>query len=236
MSLVRLQKVIADAGVASRRKAEEMIIAGRVLVNDIPITSLGYSVDPEADNVSVDGTPIKKEKKIYILLNKPKGVTSTVSDAHAEKTVVELIPTKERIFPVGRLDKDTTGALLVTNDGQLAHRLTHPKFKVDKKYEAKVNGLLDEISHRKLEKGIILDNKRTSPAKVRLVSKDEDINTYEVQIHEGMKRQIRRMFEAVGFKVLELKRVLFAGLGVSGLKEGDWRYLTSDEVRRLNGK
>lgn len=230
----RLQKVLAQAGVASRRKCEEIIKQGKVEVNKEVITRLGFLVDPNKDEITVNGSHISLEPKVYILCNKPAGYITTTKDTHQRKTVLDLIPKKDlRVFPVGRLDKDTTGALLLTNDGELAYRLTHPKFGVPKTYEVDFKGFLRKGEIDKLKRGLRLEGKLTAPARVKVLVKGRNRSQAQIQIHEGRKRQVKRMFEAIGHPVMKLKRTSYGNLGLSDLKEGRLRRLTQQEVMRL---
>lgn len=232
---MRLQKYMAKSGVASRRKSEEIILAGRVKVNDIVVKELGTKVDPKKDIVKVDEKTIKLEdKKIYIMLNKPKGYVTTLRDEHGEKIVLDLIQEiEERIFPVGRLDKDTTGLLLMTNDGDLAHKLTHPKNEVPKKYIALVEGIPNNKKLNKFRKGLKIDGRITSRAYVKVLRKYKDSSVLEISIHEGRNRQVRKMCEYIRHPVIELKRIGIGDLRLGDLELGQWRYLTEKEIRYL---
>ncbi|MFN2341508.1 MAG: pseudouridine synthase [Halanaerobium sp.] len=230
----RLQKVMAHAGVASRRKSEEIIAEGRVKVNGEIVTEMGFKVDPEADEIIVDGEVISEEKKRYILLNKPEGYITTVSDPEGRPTVMDLIPDlKQRLYPAGRLDYDSSGLLIMTNDGDLTYKLTHPKKEVDKKYRVLAQGELKEEDFEKFEEGMIIDGQKTAPAKISNVSYKNDQTQFEIVIHEGRNRQVRRMAKIAGFSVISLKRVAFAFLTLKGVKEGDFRYLSDQEVDKL---
>lgn len=230
----RLQKYLAQAGIASRRKCEEIILAGRVEVNHIKISELGFKIDPLKDKVKVDGKLIKgKEDRVYYLLNKPKGVVSTVKDPQGRKKVTDLIGTKERIYPVGRLDSDTEGLILLTNDGVLTNALTHPSFEINKTYLALVKGRPSEKDINLLRKGIPLEDGMTAPAVVEPVKNIKQNALIKITIHEGRNRQVRRMFEYVGSKVIELKRIKFCFLTLQGLKVGEYRKLSKEEVLRL---
>ena len=231
----RLQKVIASSGYCSRRKAEELIVEGKVKVNGKVITELGTKVDYN-DTVLVNGKPLnKKKKKTYYLLNKPRGVVTTVKDEKDRKTVMELIPNDKRVYPVGRLDYDTTGVLILTNDGELTNLLTHPKNHVEKTYIAKVEGLVMKQDLEKLCNGVIIDGKKTSRAKARIKKMDKKTNhtIVELVIYEGRNHQVKKMFEAIGYKVLKLKREKFSFLSVSNLKSGEYRLLSVKEVKKL---
>lgn len=230
----RVSKVIASTGYCSRRKADEYIERGLVEVNG-EIVSLGTRVKSN-DTIKVNGTFLKKkEEKEYYVLYKPRGVITSTKDEKKRKTVVDLIPTKTRIYPVGRLDYDTTGVLLLTNDGELANLLMHPKSKIDKKYIVKVEGLVSKIITKKLEKGIIIEGKKTAKAKVRIKKYDKKANTsiIEITIHEGRNHQVKKMFKAVGYEVKKLKRETYSFLNLQGLKSGEYRCLTPKEVKKL---
>lgn len=231
----RLQKVIAHAGIASRRKAEELITEGKVKVNGQVVRELGIKVSSH-DSIEVEGVKIEKEEKVYYLLYKPRGIISAVSDDRGRKTVLDLFPqVEQRIFPVGRLDFDTSGVLLLTNDGEFANQMTHPRYKIDKTYVAKVKGLPRREDLKKLERGIELEDGKTSPAKVKVLSSDKQQNKsiIALTIHEGKNRQVKRMFEAIGCPVQKLKREQFAFLGLHGLNAGESRELTAHEVKQL---
>jgi 23S rRNA pseudouridine2605 synthase len=233
----RLQKVIAQAGIASRRKSEELIKDGRVKVNGKVVTELGLKVT-SSDKVEVNGIQIEKEEPVYFLLYKPRGVISSVNDEKGRKVVTDFFQHfKERIFPVGRLDYDTSGLLVLTNDGEFANLLMHPKNEIDKVYVAKVKGIPSKENLRKLEKGIRLEDGKTAPARVKLLSADNKKQSaiVEITIHEGRNRQVRRMFEAIGHDVLKLKRERYGLLTLNGLKTGDARELTPHEVKQLRG-
>lgn len=234
MDGTRLQKYLAEAGVASRRKSEEMILQGRVEVNGSKVTELGTRV-LEGDRVKADGKEIHPaEKRIYIMLNKPAGYVTTSKDQFSRKTVLDLVQgVSERIYPVGRLDYETSGLLLLTNDGDLAFRLTHPGHEVKKVYLARITGFPDARVFKSFEKGIPVEDYVTSPAKLRLVEKLENHSVVEVVLHEGRNRQVRKMFETLGHRVLRLKRIATGPLKLDGLEEGKWRYLTDDEIRVL---
>ena len=230
----RLQKIIAESGYASRRKAEELIVNGRVLVNGEVVNTLGIKVDEKAV-IEIDGFVLEKEEKEYYIFNKPRGVVTTTKDDKGRKTVIDFFDTDKRLYPIGRLDYDTTGVLLLTNDGDFAQLLTHPKNNIDKVYIAKVEGILDPYSQKLLRDGVVIDGKKTSRAKVKVKKVDKKNNTCIVQIiiHEGMYHQVKRMFEAVGYSVIKLKREVYAFLTVDDLKPGQYRRLTPKEVHQL---
>lgn len=230
----RLQKVIANSGYTSRRKAEEMIKKGLVKVNGVTIYELGTKVNT-SDLIDVDGYIIKNENKVYYLLNKPRGIITSTSDDKGRKTVVDLIKTNVRIYPVGRLDYDTTGALILTNDGELANLIMHPKSNIDKVYIAKVKGLIGKREILKLERGVVLDGVKTSKSKARIrkYDKKSDTSIVELTIHEGKNHQVKRMFEAIGYQVIKLKRERISFLDVNDLKSGEYRILNPKEVKKL---
>lgn len=234
----RLQKIIARAGIASRRKAEEMILEGRVTVNRKAVTKLGAKADPEKDRITVDGREILPRilagPKIYIILNKPKGYISTVSDPEGRPTVISLVKKiKQRIFPVGRLDYDAEGVLLLTNDGELANKLIHPKYHIPKKYLVKVSDVPDQKDIAKLKKGVYLEDGRTAPAEAKFIKATKTNSWIELTVYEGKNRLVKRMCFAIGHSVLKLQRTEFAGIKSGSLKPGDFRMLTMDEVERL---
>lgn len=238
----RLQKFIANSGYTSRRKAEELIKEGKVIVNGETITNLGHKVDSN-DEVVIDGMRIEKENKVYYLLNKPRGYVSSTSDDKGRKVVTDIINTNLRIYPVGRLDYDTTGILILTNDGEFANLMMHPKSKIDKLYIAKIKGILFKNEIEKLSKGIEIDGIKTSKARIKVKKYDKKTNNsiVEVIIHEGRNHQVKKMFEAVGHGVLKLKREQIAFLTLDGLSSKEYRMLTPKEVKRLynlakNGK
>lgn len=232
----RLQKVIASSGVASRRKAEELIKDGKVKVNGKVVTLLGTKVDSK-DTIEVNNKIIEKELKEYYLLNKPRGVITSTSDEKGRKTVVDLIDTTARIYPVGRLDYDTTGALLLTNDGDFANILTHPKNNIDKVYLAKLNGVIKGEQINKLKDGVMLDNVLVKPSRVKLKKTDASKNTsmVEITIHEGKNHEVKRLFESVGFLVDKLTRERIGIFNLEGLKSGEYRKLTTKEVQIVYG-
>ncbi|MCG0278905.1 MAG: rRNA pseudouridine synthase [Thermanaeromonas sp.] len=233
--LMRLQKYLAQAGIASRRRAEELIRAGRVKVNGETVTTMGFKVEPGRDAVEVDGKIVELEtKKVYYLLYKPAGYVSTARDPQGRPKVVDLLQgVRERVYPVGRLDYDTEGLLLLTNDGDLTLRLTHPRYGVPKTYEALVEGIPDAQDLSRLAKGVKLEDGWTSPAKVRLLWARKGRALLELTLREGRKREVRRMCKAVGHPVIKLKRTKMAFLTLKGLKPGEYRELTEEEVERL---
>jgi 23S rRNA pseudouridine2605 synthase len=226
---VRLNAYLARAGIASRRGSDELIKAGRVTVNGEP-GELNTYVDPR-DRVEVDGQLVAAQQLTYVLLHKPKATVTTARDPQGRRTVLDLVDVHERVVPVGRLDADTTGALLLTNDGQLAHRLAHPRYGVEKVYEAEVDGNPTPEALRKLQDGIELEDGLTAPTRARLLSP----STLELVLHEGRKHQVKRMCEAVGHPVRRLHRSRYASLTVEGLEPGHWRELDPTEVKRLRG-
>ena len=230
----RLQKVISNSGYTSRRKAEELILKGLVKVNNKVVYELGTKVNPN-DLIEVNGYIIKNENKVYYLLNKPRGVITSTSDDKGRKTVVDLINTNIRIYPVGRLDYDTTGAIILTNDGEFANLIMHPKSQIDKVYIAKIDGLIGKKQLQMLEKGVFIDGIKTSKAKARIKNYDKktDTSIVELTIHEGRNHQVKKMFESLGYKVLKLKRERIAFLDVNDLKSGEYRILNSKEVKKL---
>lgn len=232
----RLQKVIAEGGIASRRGAEKLISEGRVKVNGKVITELGTKVTSK-DTIEVDGVLVNKENKEYYILNKPRGIITSASDEKGRKTVVDLIPTTARIYPVGRLDYDTTGLLLLTNDGEFANILSHPKNNIDKVYIAKLKGIIKKEAIDKLKSGITLDDIEVNASRAKLKKVDSKSNTctVEIIIHEGKNHQVKRMFESVGYEVLKLKREKYAFFTLKDLSSGSWRKLTPKEVAKVYG-
>ncbi len=230
--MTRLNKYLATCGVASRRGADEMISQGRVKLNGKRVTELGVSVDEHNDVVTVDGkrvAPIRN--KVYILMNKPKGVITTAKDELGRKNVLDLIDIRERVFPVGRLDRNSEGLLLLTNDGEMANRLMHPRYKVNKTYRARLDRPLEPDDMEPLSSGIELEDGKTAPAHIRFYADAAD--RVELQIREGRKRQVRRMFEALGYEVKALKRTQFGPLKLKGVERGRWRLLSRTEVWQL---
>jgi 23S rRNA pseudouridine2605 synthase len=232
--IIRLNKFLATAGIASRRKCDDIILAGRVKVNGKKITQLGTRIDDSIDKVICDEKPIhSKNEFIYILLNKPKGVITTAEDQFQRKTVLDLLPIETRLFPIGRLDIDSTGLLLLTNDGNLSNILIHPKYKVKKIYHVLLDKRIRPIALYKLEHGILLDGKMTKPCKAKEIRVVDNCSLVEIIISEGRNRQIRRMLAILGYEVEELDRISFGPLILSGLRRGEWRLLTDSEIKIL---
>ena len=233
----RLQKVIAQSGITSRRKAEELIVDGKVKVNGNVVTELGTKVSNQ-DTIEVNGKIIEKEEKEYYLLNKPRGVVTTTSDDKNRKTVVDLINTSARIYPVGRLDYDTTGVLLLTNDGEFSNIIMHPKSNIQKTYLAKLEGIIKGEQINKLKNGVELDGITVKASKVKLkkVNPDKNTSMVEITIHEGKNHQVKRMFESVGFHVEKLTREREGIFNLEGLKSGEYRKLTPKEVAIIYSK
>jgi pseudouridine synthase len=228
--LTRLNKFISNAGVTARRKADELIFTGRVTVNMQTVTEPGTKVDPEKDVVKVDGEKVKPQSEfIYVVLFKPRGYVTTTHDEKGRPTVMDLIGLNTRLYPIGRLDYDTDGVLLLTNDGEFSNMMMHPRHKVFKTYFAKLDKPIEENDMRKLREGVMIDGKPTSRAKVRIIPNTADQNIW-ISIHEGRNRQVRRMLETLGYIVQRLKRVEYARIGLDGLKPGDWRYMTEEEL------
>ncbi|MFH1878647.1 MAG: pseudouridine synthase [Candidatus Omnitrophota bacterium] len=231
----RLQNILAHAGVASRRRAAQMVEEGRVSVDGKVVAEKGLRLDPARHEILVDGKAVaKEEKKYYFLFNKPKGVISTAIDTHGREKVTDYFKgINVRLYPVGRLDKDTTGLLILTNDGDLAHRLSHPSFEVSKEYVATVSGMVVEKEAAEMERGVLIDGERTAPCEIKFVRRDDKYSVLRIRIHEGRKRQIRRMFESLGKKVRELERVKYAFLTLGSMKPGESRELSEKEVNML---
>ena len=229
MTLIRLQKFLANAGVCSRRKGETYITAGRVKVNGTVVTQLGTKIDPQTDRVAVDGQPVAlAQESVYLILNKPEGYV-TSCEQPTDKIVLDLVNVPERIFPVGRLDKDSTGLVLLTNDGSIHHRLLHPSFDHEKEYDVTVGRAIGQGALERMAKGVVLDGSKTRPAKI----KRRSAKRFRITLQEGRNRQIRRMVGKVGHYVVKLKRIRMANLKLGDLPEGAWRYLKSTEVKAL---
>lgn len=232
----RLQKFLANCGVASRRKCEEYIKQGKIKVNGEIVTELGTKITPEKDVIEFENKKIKQNSKnIYILLNKPIGYVTTADDQFGRETVLDLVKVKERIVPVGRLDMYTSGALILTNDGDFVYKVTHPKHEIEKTYTVTVKGIVQNSEVEQLRQGVKIEEYTTKPAKVKILKTDteKDISRLEITIHEGKNRQVRKMCEAVGRKVLALHRSKIGNIGVKDLELGKWRYLVSKEVEQL---
>ena len=231
--MIRLQKYLAECGVASRRASERLIETGRVQVNG-QVAELGCSVLPCEDIITVDDQPIRKDDKVYLVLNKPTDVITTAKDPHGRKTVLECTQgSKARVFPVGRLDRDVAGVLLLTNDGELAHRLMHPSHEVKKTYIAWVAGRVSQETADRLAAGVALEDGKTAPAEVAILEAGERATQLCLTLHEGRKHEVKRMCGAIGHPVRSLERVAFAGIGVNRLRRGEWRYLTTSEAAAL---
>ena len=235
----RLQKYLAECGIASRRKCEEYIIQGKVQVNGKTITELGVKVNPEKDKITFEGKNVKQEeRKVYILLNKPIGYVTTSDEQFGRDKVLDLVKVRERVVPVGRLDMYTSGALILTNDGDFVYKVTHPKHEITKTYTVTVKGIIKNEEVEQLRKGVKIDDYTTRPAKVKILKTDEekDISRLEITIHEGKNRQVRKMCEAIGHKVIALHRSKIGNIGVKDIELGKWRYLKDFEVKTLIGK
>ena len=238
MEEIRLQKYLAEAGIASRRKCEEYITDGIIKVNGKIINELGTKVNPEKDEIYFDDKKIEnKEELVYILLNKPIGYVTTAKDQFNRDTVMNLIKIKERVVPVGRLDMYTSGALLLSNDGNFVYKITHPKHEINKTYTVTLKGIVTKEDVEKLEKGVDIGGYTTKPAKVKILKTDieKNISRLEITIHEGKNRQVRKMCEAIGKKVQALHRTKIGNISVKTLKIGQWRYLTKKEIQELKG-
>lgn len=230
---IRLDKYLANQGVCSRRDVKQLLKKDIVTVKGERVRESGTRIDPKNDDIRVNGHKIKQPEYVYYLLNKPKGIISTTSDEYGREDVTSFIPTTRRIYPVGRLDKDTTGLILLTNDGELTHALTHPKYHVYKIYRLTIKGEVHQEQLHALRTGVLLDDGITAPAQVKFLQRKADITSVEMTIHEGRNRQIRRMCETVGITLLELQRIKFGPIGLGQLKEGTYRELTTDEILAL---
>lgn len=233
---IRINKLLSQAGVSSRRGADELISQGKVYLNGKVVEGPGYMVDIEKDELKVNGKDIKFTRKPeykYYLLNKPTNVVTTVRDTHRRKTVMDIIGSKAKgFFPVGRLDKDTSGLLLITNDGDLAHRLMHPRYEISKVYEVEIDGMIKQQHIEKLERGVNIGDRRPSICKILEIKKREGVTTIIIEIHEGRKRQIRRTFDSLRYKLLSLKRIEYAGLKLD-VQKGRYRALKTEEVLNI---
>lgn len=228
---MRLQKFLAACGVASRRKSEDIISNGRVKVNNKVITEMGFKVNPNRDEILVDDKEITlEERKVYIILNKPKGYVTTVKEQFNRKKVIDLVNAPYRVFPVGRLDYNTSGLLILTNDGDLTFKLTHPKFKVEKVYIAKIRGIPTKGGIKRFETGLKIENYISAPASLKIIKKSEDYSIVEITIHEGKNRQVRKMCASIGHPVIDLKRIKIGRVSLGSLDVGNWRYLTEREI------
>lgn len=230
----RLQKIIANSGYCSRRKAEELILNGKVKVNGETINTLGSKAS-YADTIIINGVTLKLEPKEYVLLYKPRGVVSSVHDDKGRKTVVDIVESENRLYPVGRLDYDTSGLLLLTNDGELTNLLIHPSHEVEKVYLVKIDDIVNPSLVKSLSNGVVIDGKKTGKARVKIkkIDKKKKSSLIELTIYEGRNHQVKKMFEAIGYKVSKLKREKFAGLTLDGLKSGEYRHLNIKEVKKL---
>jgi 23S rRNA pseudouridine2605 synthase len=230
----RLQKVIADRGYTSRRKAEELIKQGKVIVNGNIVRELGTKVDSN-DDIVINGVTLEKQDKEYYLLYKPRGVVTTTSDDKGRKTVVDYINTNKRLYPIGRLDYDTTGIILLTNDGEFANLMMHPSHEIDKIYIAKIDGMVDGYTIKRLRDGIKIDGIEVKPTRVKLKSNDKKTKSsiVEIIIHEGKNHEVKKIFEAVGYRVDKLKREVYGFLTLKGLLPGEYRRITPKEIKQL---
>jgi pseudouridine synthase len=237
MSTIRLNRFLANAGIDARRKIEDFLKEQVVTINKNRVTEPGIRLDPLVDKVAINGQEVHSTHTfVYFLLNKPKGVISSVNDEHGRKTVVDLIPTKLRIYPVGRLDAETTGALILTNDGELTNQLTHPKYHIAKTYQCLVPGEVSPRQIEQLEKGIQLKDGLTSPSQIEIISEKPNRTTFNITIHEGKNHQVRRMLAAVKLELIELKRIAIGSLELGQLPYGGYRELSENEVTALKGK
>ena len=237
MEEIRLQKFLANAGLASRRKCEELILQGKVSVNGKVVSELGTKINPEKDKVTVLGKDVENNSQefVYILLNKPIGVVTTAKDQFGRESVLDIVKVKERIVPVGRLDMYTSGALILTNDGDFVYKITHPKHEITKTYTVTLVGIVTEDEVEQLRNGVEIEDYVTRPAQVKIlkIDKEKNISRLEIIIHEGKNRQVRKMCEAVGKKVIALHRSKIGDIGVKDLKIGSWRYLKQNEIEKL---
>ena len=232
---MRIQKYMAQCGVASRRKSEELINKGLVKVNGVVVTTPGFPIDPENDVIAVNGRTLSTSAKIYIMINKPKGIVSTSQDNHGRQSVLDLVDIDERLYTVGRLDMETEGLLLLTNDGELTFRLTHPKHEFSKTYVGLVRGTPSEASLQYFRQGMEVEDYHTAPAAVKILECFDQSTLLEMIIHEGKKRQIRKMCGVLGHPIQDLKRIAVGKLTLENLNPGEWRYLSDDEINYLRG-
>lgn len=230
---IRLNKYLANIGICSRRDVKQLLKLQTVTVNDKRVRESGTRIDPQKDDIRINGNKIKPPKLVYYLLNKPKGIVSTTADEYGRKNVISLIPEKQRIYPVGRLDKDTTGLIILTNDGELTNLLTHPRYHVFKVYRLMIEGWIDKPQLNALRNGVLLDDGITSPAQVKILKEKPGVTYLEITLHEGKYRQIRRMCETVGIKLLELQRIKFGPIEKGALGIGQFRELTNSEIQSL---
>lgn len=233
---IRLQKYLANCGVASRRKCEEYILQGKVKINGKIVSELGTKIDPKVDKITFEGKAVEnKEELVYILLNKPIGYVTTAKDQFDRDSVLDLVKVKERLVPVGRLDMYTSGALLLTNDGDFVYQVTHPKHEIEKTYTVTIKGTVEEEEVESLRKGVLIEEYVTKPARVKILKMDleKNLTRLEITIHEGKNRQVRKMCEAIDKKVLALHRSKIGEIGVKDLKLGTWRYLKTEEIKKL---
>jgi 23S rRNA pseudouridine2605 synthase len=232
-STIRINKYLANLGICARREVKGLLKGQMVTVNGVRVKEPGTRIDPQKDDIRLNGDRIKPPKMVYYLLNKPKGVVSTTADEFGRKNVTAYVPGEQRVYPVGRLDKDTTGLILLTNNGALTNLLTHPRYHVNKVYRLTIGGLVDQPQLNALRKGVLLEDGITAPAKVTVLKQTHQMAYLEITLHEGRNRQIRRMCEIVGIKLLELDRIKFGPLEKGSLKPGKWRVLTPQEVQSL---
>jgi 23S rRNA pseudouridine2605 synthase len=232
--MIRLNKFLAQAGIASRRKSDDLILAGHIKVNGEIVNHVGVVIDEEKDVVEFKGKVVSLKKDfIYVVLNKPEEVISSTKDEFRRQTVVGMVSFPERIYPIGRLDYDTSGVLLLTNDGELTNRLLHPSYKVTKIYRVLINRIIKPVDLHHLQQGVMLEDQMTQPCKIREIRKMGDQSYLEIEIKEGRNRQIRKMFALFKYHVEELERISFAGITAQGLRKGEWRYLSQSEVSML---
>ncbi len=237
MKKLRLNKFLSNSGVASRRKCDEIIASGKVTVNGKVVTEIGSQINEKKDKVMVEGKAVCLPSSfVYIKLNKPKGYACTASDEKGRKTIYDLVDCEERLFSIGRLDYNTEGLIILTNDGDFANKVSHPRYDVEKEYRVTIEGKIKESELAVLRKGVVVDSQKMPPAKVKLLSQDENVSKISVVINEGQNRQVRRMFEAIGREIKLLKRVRIGSVRLGGLSRGQWRDLTEDELNLLVGK